>query len=1527
MTGIFADSCEGYARAGWPCVIPVPAEAKFPPPEGFTGAAGKNTPPEQLAAWADSAYAGYSVALRMPDGVVGLDIDHYEKNGASKRGDDTLAEREAEWGALPPTWCSTARGTDAGPGPARIMFYRAPAGRYATKLGPDIDVIQHHHRYAVVAPSPHPGTGTNYRWYGPDGSPSAVPSPEALPELPAGWVARLAEGASPAGPMAAGLEAGQVLLSQLLADRMHPCAEMDNAGKAALAELSGALPGSRHDVMTSHVYHIVQLGAEGHPGPGWVLSEWLAARWDELTSGENRDLEFDRLMLTAARKAVTALGGEARVGRDPCLTARPLGWDFPAPDGIDPGPDGIPEPPRQWSPREAWGAWLFETDGQLDSTLGRDVLSRTYPGLRYAADAGTWLIRGPLKWESRKGEQAKWAVEEMFWLMPRGDPGAPDGSDDKLHATRRARFGTTAGANAVAGKMTAQVSSGHHPCALEMADLDQDAEIMWAGGVAWDLRASADYPVIATRIDPGSPHMHTAAYVPEQRDTPLWDAFLAAVWPEEEMRRWALRVLSIAFTGHPDKALPLLLGATDRGKTEVVNMLASVLGTYALKSADARLLSAADRSHASIVYALKGRRLAFIDEAPRAGHLAQERLKSLTGGAELTGNRMGENPITFAPTHTLILTANPDNEPALTDPAVRRRVRLLTCDGDPEQVRVARAAIGFLSRPQWRAEAPGVLAAMMAEAAAWLADPLSADNRAAPESARKAADLIAIGQDSVFSWVADSCAHHPPGTRARMLYESFVGWCKNNAIPQPPTETRWGRRLTELGFPPVERRDGRYRLLRVRGVGEAAPAVEGWTPSVEGWVEGSDQTLHTQNPRSNHPQPSTVDSVDSRHTHNTHTRAHTHTHTCEESNPQPSTPPTTLNIAGQTGYAETQPSTEAFTTLNTAGQAGYEVSQPPTGALNPRQPSTPLVFDLETGDAGQLFTYPPREETEDGIGFVRLAGALGPDGQPRITTAPELLWQLESATEIIGHNILGFDLLALAWHYGADWDRLAAKARDTELVERQANPPRSRETGGSLDAYDLDHVAGRLGLPGKTDSLARLKREHGGYDKIPTGDPGYRSYLEGDLRATAAVAAAMRERYPADSYVDREHALAAIAGRMTLNGFAVDHDLLAQRLAAGQQRKRDALQLLHDGWGLPLGKTVTRGRGSKKHEEFESLESPLASDCGRDWLAGVWERYGVPDPPRTGKAGKIATGAEDLKTVAGRPECPEQLRSLIALMGVVVGTRTVYQTATDCLCPDGRVHPVVSMRQASGRWSVTNPGLTVFGKRGGRHHERAIFLPDSGHVLLSFDLSQVDMRAMAGHSQDPGYMALFEPGKDAHAEIAAQVGVARQEAKAVGHGWNYGLGAKRMIANGLDADLVHAFIAGMTERFPALIAWREQIRAAGAAGDILDNGFGRRMRCDPARAYTVAPALMGQGGARDIMCESLLRIPREFDQYMRVMVHDEVLLSVPKRDALEIARVVKQAMTWEWMPPHGTRSVPILCDMAAGTDWGEVSAK
>lgn len=576
---------------------------------------------------------------------------------------------------------------------------------------------------------------------------------------------------------------------------------------------------------------------------------------------------------------------------------------------------------------------------------------------------------------------------------------------------------------------------------------------------------------------------------------------------------------------------------------------------------------------------------------------------------------------------------------------------------------------------------------------------------------------------------------------------------------------------------------------------------------------------------------------------------------------------------------------------------------------------TPIGIDLETASGDALFTYGPE--------FVRLAGVIDKDGRTRTGVPPaELVEMINNASEVYGHNILGFDGLALAQWHGLDWDAFCAKAVDTEPLARQADPPRSRQKG-SADRYDLDHIAVKLGVPGKVTGeggLAALKRKHGGYDTIPQDDPDYHAYLAGDLKAAKAV----REILPQGDYTRREHRIAALMGRMTLNGFKVDVPLLEERIRQGEEKKQAALSELARAYGLPLSRQVLRGPQKAKYSVTETFSSPLATTEGIEWLTGVWSRYGVHTPPRTDK-GKLSTAADVLEGISRHQQCPEELKKIISLMGTVTTIRTVYQTAQKFLTPEGRVHPIVSMRQASGRGSVTGPGMTVFGKHNGRHTERDVFTADDGHVLITCDLSQVDMRAVAGHCQDPAYMRLFDVGRDAHQEIADLVGVTRQDAKAIGHGWNYGLGAKSMIEKGRDPELVHAFINGMAERFPRLIEWKEEVRELGASGAMLDNGFGRMMRCDPQYAYTVAPALMGQGTARDITCEVLLRLMDahpEYAQYLRTWIHDEFVFSVPVEQAAEIGENIRQAFTWSW------KGVPILCSTTdPALNWGSASVK
>lgn len=1125
------------------------------------------------------------------------------------------------------------------------------------------------------------------------------------------------------------------------------------------------------------------------------------------------------------------------------------------PGAAGPQPPGLPE-----SALELTDAFITN---RVAWTLNDGGMNGPY---RWAPGLG-WMRWRVTRWMTADVADVWEEVRQYFiWLLN----AVSDRSADQALLARLVALLTKARIGAIT-----DLCRGHPLIRCDAADFDNHPDLLNTPAGVVDLRTGDVTPhdpaLLLTKITSGN-------YIPGYTH-PDWEQALTAL--DEPERLWYQARVGQAITGYPtpDGIMPVLQGSGENGKSCLTtDGPVKALGGYADMASHKLIASqrANATEHSTEMADLRGQRLLIGEELSEGRSIDVTALKRIQDVGRIKARYVHKDNITFDASHSLFVTSNYKPQISETDHGTWRRLALLVFPytyRKPDQELAAETdrhgdpGLKHRIRYDLGGQHDAIVTWAVGGAIGWYAGG-QAGTPVTPRIAddtrewRKSADRILCFWDEFLIADPGTAGEHPPCIGAGYLTGLFNSWLAKNG------HAAWAKETVSMRFGTHEETTSqgvRYQvtaklanLSRYTGSDLYSPADHS-AQQLRAWVGVRFQT------RADQGQQVPLDLVDA---------------------PETNVP--------------SEPSRETFVSTPST-QSSAPICLPP-GAVS---------CDLETGSAKDLFTYTQRDET----GYVRLAGVLGTDGQPVITSATEVIDLLRAADEICGHNFLGFDLLALAWHYGADWDTLAPKVRDSEIIARQANPPRSRESGTSQDLYDLDHVAAWLGLPGKTDNLARLKRVHKGYDTIPLDDREYQEYLVGDLRATAAVA----ERLHHDTYTAREHVLATLAGRMSLNGFLVDQDLLAQRIRETADRSRTALRKLHEVLGLPLGKAVLRGRGADRHEEQQLLDSPLSSDAGRAWLAGIWEEFGVTDPPVTTKTGRLSVGASDLRQVAARRP---DLAGLCETIITAAWPRTVYQTASDCLAPDGRVHPGISMRQASGRWSVTNPGLTVFGKRGGRHVERDIFLPDEGHVLLSFDLSQVDMRAMAWLSEDHAYRALFARGRDAHTEIGNQVGLDRQSAKMVGHGWNYGLGAPRMKREGMDPVMVDTFIAGMEAQFPVLIDWRKTIRDIGSAGEILENGFGRYMRCDPARAYTVAPALMGQGGARDIMCESLLRLPRETWPMLRVMVHDEILLSVPKTDARDVAETVMQAMQWDL-----AEDLPVLCDMSMGMSWGECSAK
>ena len=582
-----------------------------------------------------------------------------------------------------------------------------------------------------------------------------------------------------------------------------------------------------------------------------------------------------------------------------------------------------------------------------------------------------------------------------------------------------------------------------------------------------------------------------------------------------------------------------------------------------------------------------------------------------------------------------------------------------------------------------------------------------------------------------------------------------------------------------------------------------------------------------------------------------------------------------------------------------------------------------LSFDIETESA---------DIWNGGPDFIRLVGWQWHDGcPPTVSEDPQrLISELYEADRVVGHNIFGFDLPALAHHAGLDYDRVAVKAWDTEMLARLVDPPQARAKGVDHERrYDLDSVAKRLGVAGKTDDLKALAKEYGGFDKIPR--IALEPYLIGDVEATTAVyhGLILDSNYDPD-YAAREMKKGYVVGSIPLRGWKVDTDLNRQRIEAGERRRQDAIQILADEYGLPTrrtksvrartpeGKFALDPEGNRYNVDIDDgpLDNPVASAEGKAALALALEQAGAESIPYTEKTGALMTTREAMQALAARSN-PE-VGKICDLIIAVVTVRTVYSTV-EKYTVSGRVHPGVSIRQASGRASLSKPGITVFGKRSGRVVERAVMLPDDGEVLLAFDLDQVDMRAIAGLSRDPAYRRMFEPGRDAHSEIAKLVfgsTARRDDAKVTGHGWNYGMSVNRMINDGIPERVARQFDSEMKRQFPVLCDWRNQIRKDAETGALLNNGFGRLMRCDPARAWTQAPALMGQGCASDLMWEGILRLPLRYQAMIKGLVHDEIVLSVPVSEVDTAVEDVLEALSFTF------RGVDITAGVSLpGSNW------
>jgi len=1217
--------------------------------------------------------------------------------------------------------------------------------------------------------------------------------------------------------------------------------------------------------------------------------------------------------------------------------------------------------------RDACAAQL-PTDGARDAAFSDAVLTDTVCSeeldgrYRWARGLG-WM-----QWTGKVWEEASdaaiteavrlWALEQFNAVLEEQRRDANRDLRSQIDGWRSVLSASKLG-NLV------RLSRGVLECSA--GDFDADADLLNCPNGIVDLRTGVVRP-----HDPDAlmTKMAGAEFVKDARHED-WDKALTALPPD--VVDWFQLRAGQALTGHmtPDDLIVICQGGGANGKSTISDALAIVTGRrsgYYVLVSDRVILGSASDNHPTEIMDFMGARYAVLEETPEARRLDTNRVKKLAGTSEITGRRIRQDPVTFEASHSLFINTNYKPIVDETDHGTWRRLALLrwpyTFRKPGEAVQGDSDRLGDPTLRERIKQSPQALEAALAWMAAgarrWyemekIMPPIPERVEADTLAWRKESDLILAFIDEHLTADLDACI---AGSELRSVFNTWVkekgarewgdktflarfgghDWCSRHSVEYRPV------------FNPK-------RLSTPTGTGPKKGTVRAWLGVAwKGETGGTGLSGETDND----PFRGGPDKID--YTYYT------------SGNDGNSAPRIGLNGARVIRVMENsctpkEGSSETDISYPEDPFAGPSAAAPeaPCPALEAPALQGVVAFDIETPSAKQLFTFRSRPEAP----YARLGGLRDETGEEIITTDPqELINALNRAEAFTAHNGFRFDLMALAWHHGADYDALARKCWDTYVDATVIDPPGSKgqKPWATEGYYGLDQLAGRLGLEGKTDKLPELAREHAspgligkaaeedGYGRIPVTDERYRSYLSGDLSAQAGVHRRLTATQDQMDYRRREQRVAYIQNRMTLSGWKVDVPLLTRLVAEEKEKVAESLAWLHDNAGVPLTETKSRGRGKAKEYYEEVRKSPLGSAAGKEALERAFAERGLPYTLRTASGvlalnkdamgpgsymvGKGAAGRSlpGLLNPARREHTPDADWDAIGELAehIVLVTTAVqkYAEINDHLIGD-RVHAHVGETQGSRRWAMIKPSVTNMGKRGGKVAQRAPMIADDGCVLLAFDFDQVDMRAFAGHCADPAYVGMFVRGEDPHSMIADMVfgrhdGEWRERAKASGHGWNYGLSVNGLVNSGVERELAERFDAGMNEGYPVLCGWRSDVRSRAEDGQLLDNGFGALMRCDPRRAYTQAPALMGQGTARDIMCEGLLRLPDEYVRWLRGVVHDEVILNVPEDRVEEAIATVTAALTMDLAEVTGGRltSVPITTGASKpGHNWAQCYSK
>lgn len=391
--------------------------------------------------------------------------------------------------------------------------------------------------------------------------------------------------------------------------------------------------------------------------------------------------------------------------------------------------------------------------------------------------------------------------------------------------------------------------------------------------------------------------------------------------------------------------------------------------------------------------------------------------------------------------------------------------------------------------------------------------------------------------------------------------------------------------------------------------------------------------------------------------------------------------------------------------------------------------------------------------------------------------------------------------------------------------------------------------------------------------------------------------------------------LALVLARMELSGILVDRDFLA---------------------GLSTEFSQHRGRLEREIYELAGEEFNIASPQQLQRI--LFEKLGLPRGKKT-RTGS-STDSSVLEALSEHYPLPARI---LSYRGFAKLQSTYVDALPKLIRPTtGRIHTSFNQTvTATGRLSSSNPNLQNIPIRSEEGRRiRAAFVPPPGHVFVSADYSQIELRLLAHLSRDPVLVESFRRGQDVHARTAAEIfGVdtvtadQRRQAKTINFGIIYGMGAHRLGRSlNIPFKTAQGYIDQYFARYHAIKGYMDGMLDTARERGYVTTLQGRRRyvpdlhstnRQVVSAAERVAINTPIQGTAADLIKSAMVTIDRRLRRQgsgtrMLLQVHDELLFEVPEGELQTVIPLVR-----EIMEGVAALEVPLEVEIGQGSSWAE----